>query len=144
MAKLRSFLLWSKYSPISRTMRQYYLNNSWWNMPSLRNFHWCKPRMTSNTQPTRNGTKTWVWLPPVHHPILDIRQSINGWPKHLLRFWWKQRYKFVLTILLHVSQQIWWLEATWLHGFCDHNRPMLRRVTPEARKRYPIQSSYGG
>ena len=36
----------------------------------------------------------------------------TGRSRHLLRFWWKQRYKFLLTILLHVSQQVWWLEAT--------------------------------
>ena len=38
-------------------------------------------------------------------------QSITRRPIHLLRYWWKQRYKFVLTILLHVCQQVWWLEA---------------------------------
>ena len=44
--------------------------------------------------------------------LLDTWWSITRRPRHLLGFWWKQRYKLALTIILHISQQVWWLEVT--------------------------------
>jgi len=55
-----------------------------------------------------NGNKT-------PFSLLDTGSSITGRSILLLRFWEKQRYKIVLTILLHVSQHVWWLEATVLY-----------------------------
>lgn len=70
-----------------------------------------------------------------------IRKHIDvlseaGWSIHLLMFWWKQSYKFVLTILLHVSQHAWRLKATWgkTYSWMDTSSTRSRNYTSNPSK----------
>jgi len=60
--------------------------------------------------------------------MLDTGQSIIGQPKHPVKFWWKQRYKLVLTILFYVSQQVWWLE-----GSPSETYPLVDTLSTESK-----------